>query len=196
MTRRAIVGSIASVTSLILLLCAESVTLEEIRRRTVPPVTIVVIAFREGVYLRHCLSRVVSAAQRFSIHYGLNNDGDDLFPQIIVVETAAKEPASFRRQALAAAAAAHSNYAVRVIYNTATTRRNISEVFRLVESIGRPIDDPTLGAETSSPEYSEERRPQFYLFVDDSTELLDGAVEKMIAAAADPSVAIVGAESR
>ncbi len=196
MTQRASVGSKASVTLLILLLCADSVSLEENRRRAVPPVTIVVIAFREGVYLRHCLSRVVSAAQSFAIHHGLNQDGDELFPQIMVVETAANEPASFRRHALAAAAASHSNYAVRVIYNTATTRLSISQVFRRIESIGRPIHNSTVDADTSSPGYSEEHRPQFYLFVDDSTELLDGAVEKMVAAAVDPSVAIVGAESR
>ncbi len=196
MVRRTSIGSSASVLLFVLLIFAQSTSPEENGRSSVPPVTIVVIAFREGVYLRHCLSRVVSAAQSFAIHHGLRVDGDDLFPQIIVVETAANEPASFRRHALAATAAAHSNHAVRVIYNTAPTRLNISQAFRRVETIGRSAYDSTFGAGSASPGYVEEHRPQFYIFVDDSTELLDGAVERMVAAAADPSVAIVGAESR
>jgi hypothetical protein len=143
-----------------------------------PTFAVIILAHREGIHLRHCIGHAVSVS-RFAFENG--NAGPQR-ASIIVIETAANQPASFRRQALVALQNRYYGDGVRIIYNSAADplsassawMRGISEIstFKLVH------------------------RPQYFLFLDDSTELVDSALPAMISAMKDPMVAIVGAKSR
>ena len=133
---------------------------------------VIVLAFREGVYLRHCIARTVSL--RFTVRNG--SEIEQSIP-IIVVETESNQPASFRRYALAAL---ESNYhGVKIVYNSESSRLNVSAAMKRGISV-----------------VSQQCRPQFFLFLDDSTEPMDAAFPVMVNEMSDPTVAIVGAESR
>ena len=136
-------------------------------------VALVVIGFREGIHLRHCIDHAVKSVAEFQSRHRKTN------APIVMVEAAANQPASFRRQAFTAIANTHFRKNITFLYNPDEHQLKFHEI------VARALSA-----------FPSEKRPQFFLFLDDSTELSSDALSIMTAAARDPAVAIVGAESR